>query len=128
MSNCVLDASALIALFQQEKGSDKVAQAIKDAATISTVNLSEVVAKLNELGTPETTIQNALYALSLTVIPFDTEMAYQAGLLRSLTKHAGLSLGDRACLALAMRLQLPVLTTDKVWERLTLGITIHVIR
>lgn len=128
MPRYVLDASVLIALVQQEKGSDKVTQAIKDGATISAVNLSEIVAKLNELGAPETTIQSALYALSLTVIPFDTEMAYQAGLLRSVTKHLGLSFGDRACLTLAKQLQLPVLTTDKIWERLTLGITIHVIR
>jgi PIN domain nuclease of toxin-antitoxin system len=83
---------------------------------------------LNDSNAPEAFIRNAIDALKLTIIPFDIELAYQAGLLRSLTKQAGLSLGDRACLALAWRLKLPVLTTDKVWGKLSLGITIQVIR
>jgi ribonuclease VapC len=128
MSTCVLDASALIALFHQEPGSDKVAQAIEDGAVLSTVNLSEVASKLNELGTPETLIQAAINVLELTIVDFNTELAYKVGLLRPLTKSAGLSLGDRACLALAQHLNLPVLTTDRVWRDLIPGVKVQLIR
>ena len=128
MSVCVLDASALLALLNGEPGSEEVEQAIIDDAVICTVNLSEVVAKLSEAGMPEATIHYALDTLGLEVVPFDVGLAYQAGLLRPLTKRAGLSLGDRACLALAMQRKLPVLTTDRAWESLSLDIDIRVIR
>lgn len=128
MSSSVLDASALMALFHQEPGSDKVEQAIEDGAAISTVNLSEVASKLNELGTPEKLIQTVINVLELNIVDFNTELAYKAGLLRPLTKHAGLSLGDRACLALAQNLNLPALTADRAWETLSIGIKVQVIR
>ena len=128
MSSCVLDASALIALFYQEPGNDKVAEAIEDGAVLSTVNLSEVASKLNELGTPEALIQTAINVLELTIVDFNAELAYKVGLLRPITKNAGLSLGDRACLALAQYLHLPVLTTNRVWKDLIPGINVRVIR
>jgi ribonuclease VapC len=128
MSSCVLDASALIALFHQEPGSDKVAQAIEDGAALSTLNLSEVASKLNEPGTPEALIQTAINVLELTIVDFNAELAYKVGLLRPLTKNAGLSLGDRACLALAQHLNLPALTTDRVWNGLIPGVNVQVIR
>jgi ribonuclease VapC len=128
MSSCVLDASALIALFHQEPGCDKVAQAIEDGAVLSTVNLSEVASKLNELGTPEALIQTAINILELTLVDFNAELAYKVGFLRPLTKSAGLSLGDRACLALAQHLNLPALTTDRVWKDLIPGVHVQVIR
>jgi ribonuclease VapC len=128
MPNYVLDASALMALFQEEPGSDKVAQAVKDGAAISTVNLSEIASKLNELHTPQTLIQDAINGLELTIVDFNAEFAYKVGLLRPLTRHLGLSLGDRACLALAQHLNLPALTSDRLWKDLSLGITIEVIR
>ncbi|HKV01746.1 MAG TPA: type II toxin-antitoxin system VapC family toxin [Ktedonobacteraceae bacterium] len=128
MSSYVLDASALMALFHQELGSDKVEQAIEDGAAISTVNLSEVASKLNELGTPEKLIQTVINVLELNIVDFNTELAYKAGLLRPLTKRAGLSLGDRACLALAQNLNLPALTADRAWETLSIGIKVQVIR
>ena len=128
MSSCVLDASALIALFYQEPGNDKVAEAIEDGAVLSTVNLSEVASKLNELGTPEALIKTAINVLELTTVDFNAELAYKVGLLRPLTKNAGLSLEDRACLALAQHLHLPVLTTDRVWKDLIPGINVRVIR
>jgi ribonuclease VapC len=56
------------------------------------------------------------------------EQAYQVGLLRPLTRHAGLSLGDRACLALAKQLGLPALTTDRIWEHVAIGVPVQVIR
>jgi ribonuclease VapC len=106
MSQGVLDASALLALLNQERGSERVAAIITDKAAISTVNFSEVVAKLSNDGMPNEMIRDLLDSLELEVIDFDTELAYQTGLLRPLTKHAGLSLGDRACLALAQHLRL----------------------
>jgi ribonuclease VapC len=128
MPSCVLDASALIALFHQEPGSDKVAQAIENGAVISTVNLSEVASKLNELGTPVTLIQTAINVLELTLIDFNAELAYKVGSLRPLTKSVGLSLGDRACIALAQHLNLPALTTNRVWKDLIPGVNVQVIR
>jgi len=128
MPHCVLDASALLTLLHQEPGSNKVVQAIEDGAAISTVNLSEVASKLNDLGAPEVVIQDAINALELTIVDFNAELAYKVGALRPQTRHIGLSLGDRACLALAQHLGLPALTTDRSWEALSLGITVQVIR
>jgi ribonuclease VapC len=128
MPHYVLDASALLALLHQEPGSDKVVQAIEDGAAISTVNLSEVASKFNDLGVPETVIEDAINALELTIVDFNAELAYKAGVLRPLTRHVGLSLGDRACIALAQHLDLPALTTDRAWEGLSLGITVQLIR
>jgi ribonuclease VapC len=128
MPHYVLDASALLTLLHQEPGSDKVVQAIEDGAAISTVNLSEVASKLNDLGAPEMVIQDAINALELTIVDFNAELAYKVGALRSLTRHTGLSLGDRACLALAQHLGLPALTSDRAWEALSLEITVQVIR
>jgi ribonuclease VapC len=128
MSHYILDASALLVLLNQESGDEQVAQAITDGAAISAVNLSEVVAKLSQAGMQETVIHEVLDPLKLDLVDFDKTSAYQAGVLRPLTKHAGLSLGDRACLALAQHLNLPILTTDKVWANLSLDIKIQVIR
>jgi len=128
MPHCVLDASALLTLLHQEPRSNKVVQAIEDGAAISTVNLSEVASKLNDLGAPEVVIQDAINALELTIVDFNAELAYKVGALRPQTRHIGLSLGDRACLALAQHLGLPALTTDRAWEALSLGITVQVIR
>src|SRR6185312_8026671 len=115
MSKSILDASALLALLKEEPGSEHVVEAITEGAAISTVNYSEVVAKLNEAGMPEDAIHESLDSLGLEIVDFDSELAYLAGLLRPLTKRAGLSLGDRCCLALAQNRNLPVFTTDRQW-------------
>ena len=128
MSKTVLDASALLALLNQEPGSEQVTECIENGAAISAVNLSEVVAKLSEAGLPEEAIHEALDSLGLTIVDFDATFAYKVGLLRPTTKHAGLSLGDRACLALARQLNLPAVTTDRIWENLSLDISIQVVR
>lgn len=128
MPSYVLDASALMALFHLEPGNDTVTQAIEDGAAISTVNLAEVASKLNDLGTPKDLIQTAVNVLGLTIVDFNTEFAYKVGLLRPLTKRAGLSLGDRACLALAQHLNLPALTTDRIWEGVLSDVTVQVLR
>ncbi len=127
MSEVILDASAVLALLNQETGSEEVAQYITSSA-ISSVNFSEVVAKLAEVGVPELTIQQIFDNLSLEIIAFDSAQALKAGMLRPLTKMLGLSLGDRACLALGLYLNQPVITTDRQWGNLKLGIEIRVIR
>ena len=123
----VLDASALLALPNQEPGHEEVARSISHAA-ISAVNLSEVVAKLADNGMPEKKIREALKGLALEVHSFDQELAYETGLLRPTTKSSGLSLGDRSCLALGSRLELPVLNTDRAWEGLNAGVEVRLVR
>ena len=81
-----------------------------------------------EAGVPEEAIRDALQGLSLDVVPFEEGQAYEAGLLRTPTKGAGLSLGDRGCLSLALKLDVPALTADRTWEQLTIGAQVKVIR
>lgn len=128
MKQSILDASALLALLNQEHGSEQVAKAIADGAVMSAVNFSEVVAKLGYDGMTEAAIHESLDSLGLKIVEFDVSLAYQTGFLRPLTKRSGLSLGDRACLALAQHLNLPALTADKAWQGLSLGVTIQIIR
>jgi ribonuclease VapC len=128
MSKVVLDASALLALLNEEPGSELVATLIEEGAAISTVNLSEVVAKLSEAGMPQEAIHEALDPLGMTIVDFNNMFAYKAAWLRLVTKKAGLSFGDRACLALAQQLALPATTTDRVWESLSIGVTIQTAR
>ncbi|NJL97564.1 MAG: type II toxin-antitoxin system VapC family toxin [Synechococcaceae cyanobacterium SM2_3_2] len=127
MSRVVFDASAVLALLNQEEGSDTIASLIPQAV-ISAVNLSEVIAKLADADIPEANIHQILKHLNLEVVGFNEQQALTAGLLRPLTKSQGLSLGDRVCLALAMALDLPVITSDRAWGKLTLNLEIRVIR
>src|SRR5262249_37025258 len=128
VSDFVLDTSAVIALFQGEPGAARVATAVAAGATISSVNLSETVAKLRDGGIPEPEVRARLDGLNLDVVDFDEAGVYDAGFLRPATRSAGLSLGDRACLALALALGLPVLTADRHWATVSVGVTIEVIR
>jgi PIN domain nuclease of toxin-antitoxin system len=127
VSDVVLDASAVLAILQQETGSDRWADSL-EAAALSAVNLSEVVAKLLELGMPADKALAAVAALGLEVVAFDREQAIVAAQLREPTKHLGLSLGDRACLALAQATHSPVLTADRLWDKLNFGIKILIMR
>jgi ribonuclease VapC len=110
----VLDASALIAMLKAEPGADKVAAALADAC-ISAVNLAEVVSHFAHLGMPPAAVGAMLQPLTLTIVPADTQIAHAAGQLRPTTARAGLSLGDRFCLALAQRDGAPAWTTDRAW-------------
>lgn len=127
MKETVLDATALLALLQEEPGAETVAEAIPQSS-ISAINLAEVVGKLVDAGMPEEAVRTALAGLGIEVIPFDEDLAYRTGLLRPLTRPYGLSLGDRACLALGQRLGQPVLTADRVWASLKVGVKVRVIR
>lgn len=127
MNRLVLDASALLAILNQEPGADRWAGAVPHAV-ISAVNLSEVIAKLADLGMPEPEIRQAVDPLGLEVIAFDAAHAWIAGMLRPVTKAAGLSFADRACLALAVQAQSPVLTTDRAWKGLRVGVPVRLVR
>ena len=136
VSGSVLDASAVLALLNQEPGADLVAAALADGAAISAVNLAEVVGRLAEAGMAEDLIRQALDPLGLEVVSLDAAAAYRTGLLRPATKQAGLSLGDRSCLALAQILSgasspatsCRVLTSDRAWASLSVGVRVEVIR
>ena len=127
MSEVVVDASAILALLNQETGSEEVLRFIGKAA-ISTVNLSEVIAKLADAGIPEEDIRQILSNLNLEVIDFNEKQALKAGMLRPNTKSIGLSFGDRACLALGIILNQPVLTTDRLWGSINVGVEVRVVR
>jgi ribonuclease VapC len=128
----VLDASALLALFMHEQGGERVAQAIPRGAAISALNWAEVLARLVDLGGDPADISArtlpAAAAGAVEVVPFDDEGARETARLRAKTRSLGLSLADRAALALAKARGIPVLTADRAWRSLRLPIKIEVIR
>ena len=128
MSTVVLDASALLALLNREAGAEKLTDAILGIAVCSAVNLAEVHGKLIMLGMSESDAwKAALYPLGGS-IEFATADAQATGNLIAQTRAFGLSLGDRACLALGMKLDAPVYTADRSWKKLLLPISIHIIQ
>jgi PIN domain nuclease of toxin-antitoxin system len=127
-NSIVLDASALLTLLLEEPGTDTVGEAIKAGALIGAVNLAEAVAKLLDYGWTEAEVLSELRQASLSVAEFTADHAWRAGVLRNLTRRLGLSLGDRACLALAQASGLPVLTADRGWSQLDVGVTVRLCR
>lgn len=127
MSSCVLDASALLAMLQNETGAE-VVRARLDGAWLSAVNLAEVLTKGTERGVPVGQQMQVLQALPVRIIPFDTDLACLTALLRPATRTAGLSLGDRACLALGQQQGFPVLTAEQDWHGLNTGVSVERIR
>ena len=125
----IIDASALIAMLKAEPGAAMVAAAIGDAR-ISTVNLAEVISHFTHLGMPADAIDAMLGPLPLTPVPADTALARTAGQLRGPTASAGLSLGDRFCLALASHEGRPAWTADRAWLDVaeTVGVEVVLIR
>lgn len=126
MSEAVLDASAVLAWLWDEPGGDAI-EALQ-AAHVSSVNLAEVVQKLVDRPVDPATVQALVASLPSRTQPFGPEDAVQAGLWRGATRHRGLSVGDRACLALGKRLGLPVYTADHAWADLDLGVEVVLIR
>ena len=125
MSSSVLDASALLAVLNAEPGSDKLPASLLQDAVCSTVNLAEVQSKLVDRGIqPDDAWAAALSPIRESAV-FTEEHAKTAG---SLVASLGLSMGDRACLALAISLNAPVYTADRSWKSLKVGVRIHVIR
>jgi ribonuclease VapC len=129
----VLDASALLAHLRDEPGADVVAEAIAGGAVISTVNLAELFSRVADRGDDPAKLaaeltESGLLDGAITVEPFTAADAIDAGRLRPLTRDAGLSLGDRACLALARRLDAPALTADTDWQGVAHDVELRPIR
>jgi PIN domain nuclease of toxin-antitoxin system len=127
MSDLVLDSSAVLALLKREPGGEMVASAL-DGAVMSAVNQSEVLGKLVDDGVPLSQAEARLRDLPVALLEFNEDDAVRAAALRRMTREAGLSLGDRACLALALRLNLPVLTADRNRLRVDVGAKVRSIR
>jgi ribonuclease VapC len=123
----VLDASALLAVLNQEAGAGAVAPLL-DGAAISAVNWSETVQKALARGVSIAGLRLEVEALGVTIVPFGAGEAEEVAELLPQTTHAGLSLGDRACLALARREAVPAVTTDRAWTSVSIGVEVRVIR
>jgi PIN domain nuclease of toxin-antitoxin system len=129
MTLVVLDASAVLALLLDEPGGRRV-RAVLPQSALSAVNLAEVVGHFVRNGAAEQEIRRVVEPLPIDVVAFDEGLAFSAGLLLPVTRAAGLSLGDRACLALALRVGAPALTADRTWQSVgaAVGVAIELIR
>lgn len=107
----------MLALLLREPGAEKV-EAVLPNACMSSVNAAEALAKMTEWGITLENAQNTVSGLGIEIVNFDIEQAALSAGLRKQTRHVGLSLGDRACLALALHRNAPTMTTDKAWLRL----------
>lgn len=118
MNKVVLDTSAVLTYLFEEAGSEKVAPIFESgAAVISSANYAETVSKLFDLKMPADAIQVTLDNLEMECIPLSEAQAFITGELRLVSKAFGLSLGDRACLALGIANKCPVYTADKAWAK-----------
>lgn len=132
MSKTVLDASALLAYLYEEPGADAVEEALAFGSGISAVNWAEVLSKAADISIePEHLAlelqHRGIVGNTLKIFPLIAEDSLEIARLRPMTKPLGLSLGDRACLALGKRLRVPVMTADRAWEAVS-GIEIKLIR
>jgi len=132
-AGAVLDASALLTYLLGEPGSERLTEALAASAVISAVNWAEVLSKMSDFGADAGEVSASLSRMGITaaalrIAPFDEQLAGQAARLRPVTRSLGLSLGDRACLALGHSLGLPVLTADRSRQSLRIGVKIRVIR
>lgn len=123
----VLDSSALLAVLHSEPGGDFV-QELLETSLMSAVNWSEVVQKALERPVETEGLREDLEALGLEIVPFTPEQAERTAHLRSQTRQLGLSLGDRACLAVAAEYRLPAVTADRDWKSVEIGVEVRVIR
>lgn len=126
MTAAVLDASAVIALLKGERGGSKVAGVVADAA-VGVFNQAEVVSHFIHLGAPVEEVRAMLGALPYAVLPADEALGWEAGALRAVTSSAGLSLGDRFCLALAKSLGVPAYTADRAWKDIAAAAGVKVV-
>lgn len=126
---CVLDTSALLAWLWKEPGDEAVQRALTaGGCRLSAVNLAELLGKFSDAGLAVDDGLALVQELELIVLPVDAADAAESARLRAATRLQGLSLGDRACLALARRQGLPVLTADRAWLAAEVGVVIEFIR
>jgi len=127
VSKYVLDASAVLALLNQETGKERVEAVLADSC-VGAVNYCEVLGKLIDAGLPEEDARESVEMLNVEVVDFDVDLARLAAVLRQRTKKLGLSLGDRSCLALALARRNTAVTAERVWAKLKIGVKIELIR
>ena len=127
MADAVADASVVLAILRGDVGAEDGLRAIS-RATISAVNYAEVISRLVDIGASIDDAVRAIEQLGIEVVSFDETGAVRAAALRRSTRARGLSLGDRACLALAHRLGLPAVTADRAWASLDVGVEVVLIR
>ncbi|MBN1238010.1 MAG: type II toxin-antitoxin system VapC family toxin [Gammaproteobacteria bacterium] len=129
MTEAVLDASALLAWLDDEPGAEAVLDVLgSGSAAMSAVNWAEVLAKLVDRGVSEDDRRRIRGSLDIRIRPFDEEAALTSASMRQATRRLGLSIGERACLGLGLVEGLPVLTADRAWAKLEIGVDITVIR
>ncbi len=129
MPDYVIDASAILALLQNEPGADYVRACVeRTSSIISAVNFAEVGYKMAERGLSGAQVQEAMIEFGVEVRPFDAEQAMILADLYVPTKNLGLSFADRACLALARLMRLPALTADREWLDVDSDIEVELIR
>jgi ribonuclease VapC len=124
----VLDSSALLAVSKGERGAEFVIELIntKDCV-ISSVNMAEVATRLLDLGLPAHELQRAVAQFGVDVVDFNQEQSLACAALRHMTKSAGLSLGDRACLALAKLMEGLAVTADQAWQDVRISADVKVL-
>lgn len=129
MTDVVLDASAILAVIFDEPGGDRVAAHLP-GALVSTVNIAEVATRLLAFEMPQETVETVIDTLQLSIQPYDYDQALATARLRAVTRSAGLSLGDRACLALSKAQQAEALTSDTAWQTIAddAGVSVTLIR
>ena len=130
MADKVADSSAVLAVLLGEPAIVGLREAIQANSVMCTVNYSEAVSKYEDL---TGSFRDGVLLVRRMVgfqnlVPFDIDLAERAAELRASTRAFGLSLGDRACLALAQRLRLPVVTAERTWAKLNLGIEVQLVR
>jgi ribonuclease VapC len=123
----VLDTSALLAVLNREPGLERVVPML-DGALMSAVNWSETFQKAAMYRLDAGGLRSDVEELGVTLVPYTLDDAEETARLWPATRTAGLSLGDRACLALAIRQALPAVTADTAWANLSLGVDVQVIR
>jgi ribonuclease VapC len=126
MTEVVLDASAVLALLQEESGSEQVASVIS-SSLMCVINEAEVIGRLIKGGQPPEQAISVVSRLSYRLVDLDASLARRAGSWWAVTKPQGLSLADRCCLALAERERLPALTADESWTRIALDVEVRLI-
>ncbi|MEQ1606515.1 MAG: type II toxin-antitoxin system VapC family toxin [Pyrinomonadaceae bacterium] len=118
MSDFILDASAILAAIFHEPG-ERMVESVLDRSAVSRINVTEVLTKLIERGSSIDDAIETVDGLNISVIEFDENQSRENASLRSVTRHLGLSLGDRACIALAIRENAVAVTADRHWKDLT---------
>lgn len=127
MTEIVVDSSVVLAWIKGERGGEQVSEML-ERGVISSVTVTEVVSSLIDAGYSLESARLAGEQLPFRLSSHHQALALRAGMLRAETRHLGLSLGDRACLALAKWEKLPVLTADRIWADLDIGIEVRLIR